>query len=157
MTSITKSAPSNHTAEDRAARIAAAQTLLFDLVEREAEANAFKHGPRGPDRSFFLGTNTKTHINTVDLTIEGPRGLTLDFEAIHPAEHLIPEDNCTVAVGVFHNKRYKLAEKLEDHVFLPIVTDQRLVSWQGPDGPSFTPQQLRDFAFQRLREHTERC
>jgi hypothetical protein len=154
MASIMK-ASSNLMAEDHASRIVTAQNLLFDLVESEAGANAFTHGPRRPGHSFFDGIHIKTNINTVNLTIGGPYGLTLDFEATRPAEYPIPEEYCTVTAGVYLNKHKKSAEKIEDYVFVPIVKDQGSVTWQDRDGTSYTPQQLCDFAFRCLREHTE--
>jgi|SRR5579859_741728 len=147
MISFTR-APSNLMREDRVARIIASQNLFFDLVEREAEApqNAFKHGPSRPHRYDFF--------EMVELTIGDLGGLTLDFEAKRPADHPIPEVQCTVSVGVFRNERYKLATELEENVFVPIITDQGSVLWQHRDGGTgHTPQQLCGLAFQRLRDH----
>jgi hypothetical protein len=133
--------------------IITSQNLLFDLVEREADRNTFKHDPR-VERPFASGP---LFFNQVELTVKAPPGLTLDFEGNRPGTNPILEDQCTIMVGVFRKERHKLATPLEDHKFLPKATAHGAVSWQEGDGPSYTPHQLCDFAFERLRKHAPRC
>jgi hypothetical protein len=120
--------------------IITSQNLFLDLVESEADRNTLNHNPR-----VFC-------FDQVELTIEAPCGLTLDIEGGRPGKNLISEDQCTVWAGIFRNERGKLATKLEEHIFVPHDAGHGTVSWQEADGPSFTPQQLCDFAFRRLRE-----
>lgn len=150
-------ASSSHMAEDRAARIAVSQNLLLDLVESEADRRAAEAPQTGfkRERVERRYTSFPHHFNKLELTVEAPCGMTLELEANRPDENSTCKVQCMV--GIFGMKRHEKATKLEHYVFVPCLTRHGAVSWQHRDGTNYTPQQLCDFAFQRLREHTERC
>jgi hypothetical protein len=76
--------------------IITSQNLLFDLAEREADRNGFKHDPR-VERQL---SSHPLWFNQMELTVKAPCGLTLDFEAKRPAKNPLPEVQCTVKFGV---------------------------------------------------------
>jgi hypothetical protein len=82
----------------------------------------------------------------------GDCGLTLDLDA----NRSLPS-GFKLMVGVFGVKQREKPMKLEDHAFAAKSTAQGTISWQDQNGTNCTPQQLCRFAFDRLREHTERC
>jgi hypothetical protein len=133
--------------------IITSQNLLFDLAEREADRNGFKHDPR-VERQL---SSHPLWFNQMELTVKAPCGLTLDFEAKRPAKNPLPEVQCTVKFGVFRNKRGQKATPLGDHVSTPDDTGHGAISWHKQDGASYTPQELCDLAFERLREQGARC
>jgi hypothetical protein len=157
MISLTK-APSNLMREDREARIATSQNLLLDLVESEANrtAAAAPQNRFKPERRVERHYDSFPHgFNKAELTIKAPCDLTLDLEANRPdGNGNSSADVHRMLVGIFRNPRHGKATKLDDHVLVPVTTGQGSVSWQDQDGTSYTPQQLCDLAFQRLREHT---
>jgi len=133
--------------------IVTSQNLLFDLAEREADRNGFKHDPR-VERQF---SSHPLWFNQMELTVKAPCGLTLDFEAKHPAKNPIPEVQCTVKVGVFGNKRGEKPTPLGDHVFIPDASRHGAISWHKQDGANYTSQELCDFAFEQFREKGAPC
>jgi TIR domain len=134
-----------------------AQNVLFDLVERQTvrlatEAPKFGLRHRRAELHCFPA-------DVAQLTIEGPGGLTLDFEAVRPHRNSGIGATCNVAVFRHNRDRLGSGRKptfLEDHRFTPEFTSREVVAWKDAGGTIYQQQELCDFAFQRFYEHIER-
>jgi hypothetical protein len=137
----------------KAARIIVSQNGFFSLVEREvgrlaAEAPQFSLKHKKLERAYPF-------YNKVELTVECSGRVNLDIEVNRPGGESISGVQCMV--GVFQKNRHQNDTKLEDHVFLPTVTEQGVVLWADRNGAYYTPQQLCEFAFRRFFAYFGRC
>jgi hypothetical protein len=132
--------------------IISSQNQFFDAVESETARISLEHHPR-VEREL---SSYPLFFNQVSLAINTPYAVSLDLEGDRPGKNPIPADHCTIKIGVFQNQRGKLAAPLEDHTFIPVDDGRGGVSWREGDGQSFTPQQLSEFAFDRLCKRLNR-
>ena len=139
------------------AAIICAQNRLFDLIESQTKRLASQTPQAG-----FTCTRAESRYNSfphafdnVEVTVHGPCNLTLDFESNRPTENSSRGVDCKV--GVFRQRRHETAQKLEDYDFSACLDGRGGVSWAGPEGTAYTPDQLCSFAFQRLHEEVELC
>jgi hypothetical protein len=137
-------------------QVVSAQNVLFDLIEQQAKRLAIEAPQLGlrHKRGEFQG-----FPNTVmQMSIEGPGNLTLDFEGTRPHSNSASGACCKVAIFRLNRDWRDAGRKatiLEDLIFNPGLVEHEGVSWKDAHGNTYGPQQLCDFAFERFYEHME--
>jgi hypothetical protein len=94
----------------------------------------------------------------MQMSIEGPGNLTLDFEGTRPHSNSASGACCKVAIFRLNRDWRDAGRKatiLEDLIFNPGLVEHEGVSWKDAHGNTYGPQQLCDFAFERFYEHME--
>ncbi len=139
--------------KNKAAHIIDSQNAFINFVQRAVERLALEV----PHVGFKWGKVEREYPfnDKIELAVECSCPINLDIEANRPNGASINGVQCVV--GVFQKIRHQSDEQLEDHVFLPIITEQGIVVWRNRNGCDYSPQQLCEFAFERFNAYFDQC